>query len=242
MTADPRSAIALSGIPDDTLGSRSVHDWLLQSLAVLARTPKEALFAAPHSFLDLGSLVGDPDPHSGYLGNPRWRRALLALLCADWASYQTDADRVDVARLHYVFHAFPVGFRVWSVLLEHAWVPVGYTAWYPVSPHTFTLLEAPSDSLVDRGAILPCRGLPSPFLYLFNYSVTPQLIGSPLARDLVHRYAADITAQDPAGLGAITVSDHGVRVATRFGLTERFTAVIGGDPERVLAYRRKRDV
>ena len=63
------------------------------------------------------------------------------------------------------------------------------------------------------GVPLPAVGPTGSFLYLFNFSVIPQLRGTSAARRLVHAYASDVHAEEPRGLAAITVASE--RAAAR---------------------------
>ena len=58
----------------------------------------------------------------------------------------------------------------------------------------------------------------NPYLYLFNFSVAANFKKSPLSKALMTRFAQDVSAQNPAGLSCITVSEDGVRTAMRFGM------------------------
>ncbi len=135
-------------------------------------------------------------------------------------------------------HAFPRGFRVWSAEVPGAGrLPVGYTGWYPVSEATFGSLERDAASRHDRMVVPLAEGeRRGSFLYLFNFSVVPQLKGTSAARGLVQAYARDLDAEEPLGLAAITVSADGERVATRFGMTRTGTVGGAGD-ERVFTAR-----
>ncbi len=75
------------------------------------------------------------------------------------------------------------------------------------------------------------------YLYLFNYSVAPWLIGSGFAKPMLQAYAADLAATQPAGMVAITVSDHGARVATRLELYLAGRVTMKGKVNTVYARR-----
>lgn len=90
----------------------------------------------------------------------------------------------------------PAGIRCWSLR----------TSSFEKYPHT---LE--DRTVVPCGLMDGCR----PYLYLFNYSVAPELKGGIISKRLVKSLSEDVKAQLSAGLACITVSDDGVRIAKR---------------------------
>jgi hypothetical protein len=166
----------------------------------------------------------------GCYGERAWRAFALTALVADWASYETPADRVDFARLLFVLHRFPRGFRVWFGRDAAGFVPVGYTGWYPIEQAWFERIASGVPPLVDRGSVPLTSVCPGGHLYLFNYSLAPRLKSprdasgerhgpaTPLAAAMMKSYAREIAEVGAAGLAAITVSTDGARLAERFGM------------------------
>jgi len=180
-------------------------------------------------------LVTGPRPLAGWAVDPQWRAQRAAVLLADWAAYPAAVDRVSLERLTRVLDAFPRGVRTWWLdSAELGPVPVGYSAWYPIAPEVFERLSLRPESISERGEVMPA-GEPSAAraLYLFNYSVIPALRGGPVAGQLVRALAADVAGVPHAGLCAITVSEDGARVATRFGMTRKGACVVEGVEEQV---------
>jgi hypothetical protein len=150
-----------------------------------------------------------------------------AILLADWLCYTKPEDRADAARLMATVKAFPPGLKLYAT----PETPVGYAAWYPVDKTVFDRLAQQPQKLTHRGQIAPVAA--SDYLYVFNYSVVPDLRGSQVAARLIKTLAADIAAQKPKGLSAVTVSDDGARVAKRFGMVHRGQMTHDGVPEDV---------
>jgi hypothetical protein len=178
------------------------------------------------------------DPTFGPYGSTEWRRFAMAAFVADWACYETPADRADFPRLLSVIASFPVGFRLWLCKLTSGrYVPVGYTGWYPISRNIFTLLHDQPDTIKHRGFMVPLQMITpdANFVYLFNYSIVSQLHRSRHSSNLIKSYAAEIAAAAPHALAAVTVSEDGARVAQRFGLTRTGSMVFQGEVENVYA-------
>ncbi len=171
--------------------------------------------------------------------DPGWAAFVAALYLADVASYPRPVNQVDLAHLHHVVRVFPRGFRLWSAEIPGAGrLPVGYSGWYPIAAATFARLEHEAASMRDRAvpplaAVEPGGG----FVYLFNYSVVPQLRGTSAARRLMQAYAGDVDAVGACGMAAITVSGDGERVAGRFGMRRTGTIVVEGCEEGVFTRR-----
>lgn len=149
------------------------------------------------------------------------------VFAADIACYPPTL-RVTWPKLLYLCAGFPEGVRLYLGEAEGAWHPVGYSAWHPVDP---ALLDAGWPDIVpilehDGGA----RGA-----YLFNYSVIPSLVGSPLARTLMRELATDV-AGIPT-LVADTVSEHGRRAAARWGMSLHERRLVHGEPWELWARR-----
>ncbi len=168
----------------------------------------------------------------GYYSNSNFRKWILGLFLADLVSYSVSSDQVEFHRLAYLAATFPQGFRLAWLNISGEWWPVGYTGWYPISSSAFETLKKRPETLQDR-MIVPLLQAKAPYLYLFNYSVAPSLKKTMLSKALMSRYAQDVAAQSPAGLSAITVSEEGSRVASRFGMTQTGEFKIGDEIERV---------
>lgn len=171
----------------------------------------------------------------GAYASAAWRRFAVGLFAADLACYPVPVDQVDFANLAFAASRFPRGFRLYLArTARHAALPVGYAAWHPMAVGSFRLLRDHADTLVDRSVIPLTEAAPGAAdLYLFNYSVVPGLYGSAVSRALVKRYAAEVGAVGARSLTAITVSPHGSRVATRFGMTRRAPLTVEGITEDV---------
>lgn len=233
----PDALAPLAGVPDWTDGTEA-EAWLARTIDAIGALPRIAEGDACVS--TAGSSLGLPDPPgpTGRFGDARWRRFALAAFAADLACYLTPEDRVGFDRLLYVLDGFPGGFRVWWRRHHEAWLPVGYAAWYPISPGSLSRLERGDPTLAER-LIPPVRvaskGAP---VYVFNYSLDASSRRSTLSRALLSTLAAELSAAEPAALAAITVSPDGIRVAERFGMARRATLVSGDLTEWVYLGRR----
>ncbi len=154
----------------------------------------------------------------GLYADPNWRKFVLATFLADLVSYHVPADQVSFDRLLYVMHAFPEGFRTWWMQdAKRVFWPVGYSGWYPMTKDAFThFCERPNH--LESRMVVPTRQSSS-YVYLFNFSVAPQLKNSLASNALMKAFCQDIKALKAKGLACITVSDDGIRVAKRFGMT-----------------------
>jgi hypothetical protein len=214
MTPGPMTLLA--AVPDP-FEPWAVEGWMSERIQAVGDVRPDRDGARPFVPVEVPSpAMGHP---LGEWGDGRFRRALLALLLADWVSYDSADDRVDFGRLAFVVGRFPRGFRLWFSEVDGlGWVPVGYTGWYPIDPTTFDQLLAGAPVHADR-AVVPLREVgPAPVLYLFNYSVARPFRRTAASRRLLSAYFADVEAQSPGGLAAITVSGDGSRVAARAGL------------------------
>lgn len=127
------------------------------------------------------------------------------------------------ARIDRLCAGFPAGVRLYIGWTDGAWRPVGYSAWHPIAPG---LLD---DARAGRWpAEVPIEPTPTGAAYLFNYSVVPGLIGSPVARALMARLDAAV-APSPMRVADV-VSDHGRRAAARWGMQPVVRRMIRGAP------------
>lgn len=227
----------LASVPDWADGTVA-EAWLARTLHAVAALPPMAeneVFTST-----AGATLGTEAPTglTGRFGEERWRRFALAAFAADLACYLTPEDRVGFDRLLYVLDGFPTGFRVWWRRQREGWLPVGYTAWYPISPGSLARLERGDPTLAER-LIPPARIAPNEAaVYVFNYSLDASSRRSALSRALLSSLATELAAAEPAALAAITVSPDGIRVAERFGMTQRATLVSGNLTEWVYVSHR----
>jgi hypothetical protein len=167
-------------------------------------------------------FIGEkPDPHFGYLSQKEWQDFVISAYCADLVSYPKVQDQVDFPRLQYLLSVFPQGFTVWQgerTNGEH--YPLGYTGWYYTDEQTFSRVEQ-SEPITNR-FFLPSSE-PTPYLYLYNYSIHPELTATAFSRTLIQDYVSQIYRQDYAGLFCAAVSPDGIRVAERFGMKQTGT-------------------
>lgn len=140
------------------------------------------------------------------------------ILLADHMCYPDPDDQVDAPRLRYICTLFPQGFRLWYQQSGTDLSIIGYTGWYPVAAPVFDMLAQSPGLLTHRGEIMPCRGDQGRYIYIFNYSIMPEWYHSIASQRMLQALSADLALYNPSGLAAITVSDHGARVARRFGM------------------------
>jgi hypothetical protein len=223
-----------------------IVDAPLSALASLARIARDAdevnRVALAARALPLGALarvLRVASPQGALVADPG---LFAAVWVADWATYSAPSDRVTRARLASAFARAPaaftayVGEAVGDGSSDVAPVPLGYAAAFAMSAAEYEALSASperwsSRAVEARGEL--AEGEPA---YLFNYGVTPALVGTPVAQALVLDLAARLHRTKPSALLAITVSQDGARVAQRFGLTLRGTLATS-PPEEVYAGR-----
>ncbi len=173
-----------------------------------------------------------PDPCFGFLPLEGWRKFVVSAYCADLISYAEPEDRVDFPRLLYLLSLFPQGFTVWwGELKNREHYPVGYTGWYYTDEYTFSQVE---QGAVITNRFFPPSREPTPYLYLYNYSIHPGLKSTPFSRTLIKDYVSQIYRENYAGLFCAAVSPDGIRVAEQFGMRETgcITAPKGTAPDK----------
>lgn len=227
---------AIGGIPGDWSAAAGWLDAGLAALRALAPSGALAACVEPVVFEEEEKESGGA---LGRYGQRRWRSFVLGTFLADLACYPAEVDQVGFERLAYVMHVFPRGFRLWGCEVDGAgWLPVGYSGWYPIAATSFELLEQRAESLRDRMVVpLPEIESGGSFVYVFNFSIVPQLRGTEASKRLVRALAGDIAAAKPRGLAAITVSPEGQRVVERFGMRRTGTVKVGGCEEHVFTSR-----
>lgn len=163
-------------------------------------------------------------------------RFVLCLLAADWACYPDPTNREAYPHLHHAVTVFPKGFRLWTAHGGGRVLPIGYTAFHPISPATFAVLRDAPQTLASRRQITPQPQAASGEqpLYLYNISILPQFHRTEASRALMAAFREDLAAVPYRGLAAIIVSPDGKRVIERFGL--RQSGVITHDGRQEPAY------
>ncbi len=206
----------LENVPDWT-NWQQAEQWILDGQSVASNFDASTLCESNICSLEWHDITAESNSTFGHYSNKNWRQFVLATFLADLISYPIPEDQVDFDRLAFVMHGFPQGFRLWWVKHPNGqWWPAGYTGWYPMSQNHFALMHHTPEQIHNR-LVAPQES--SPYLYLFNYSVAPNLKKSLVSKRLMHRYAEDIKAIDYRGLACITVSDEGIKVAQRFGMS-----------------------
>jgi len=224
---------------DDVLDFKNFDDvtpWLGERLALVRRAPPAELLHSP--LISVTAPVSFESPLGPY-SSPQWRKFALAAFVSDRACYAKPADQADFPRLLSVLAAFPAGFRVWMCRIGLAFVPVGYVGWYPISRTIFDLLETTPQTIAHRGVMVPLRTVDAVenYIYLFNYSIIPQLRRTAHSKTLLATMAGDLSVLPVAGAAAVTVSPEGARVAERFGMIRTGELFFENEPEQVYAGR-----
>jgi hypothetical protein len=224
----------LQSVPDlnDWAG---VSAWVERTLDKIVKCD----FATAADSFQMVTFPGDAmiDPVLGPYGSADWRRFALSVFLADWACYTHPADRGDFARLMSIVAAFPQGFRVYFANLNDGTpVPVGYTGWYPITADMFNVLHDRPHQITHRGFMVPLKELAAQdnYIYLFNYSIIDQLRKTAQSSQLIKGMVDQIKSVAYKGLGAVTVSEDGIRIAEQFGM--RFKGDITHDGETESAY------
>ncbi len=169
-----------------------------------------------------------------------FRKWVSACYWADLASYPETSNQVSFARLLWALQHFPQGFSVWFARIrepwnEHrAWMPVGYSGWFPISAQTFDGLVRDDASARRRQRHHHAHDhqpLPPPMeqrphspelqawkepgrdlhLYLFNYSLVGPLRKTALSCAFMRHFAAQL-AQVQAEQEKVKAARRGGRV------------------------------
>jgi hypothetical protein len=158
---------------------------------------------------------------------------LEALLAADHRCYPRPVDRLSRERAEQLLAAADLRVRLW---FDEAGEPCGYTAIHTIAAPVLALLEQPPETASDRGFVVPATaGEAAAGVYLFNYSIAPELRRSAASRALIAGLADDLAAMPQSlPVAALCVSAEGVRVAERFGLRDHARIEVGGDLETVM--------
>lgn len=228
----------LKNVPDLTSWEDALL-WIREGQHVAQQFTSRLVTEAEIASLEWSEIEQKREFPFGLYSSEKWRKFVLASFLADLVSYSNQIDQVNFDRLLFVMHAFPQGFRTWWIKLpNNSWCPAGYTAWYPMLETMYELFEKNPEKLKDR-MIVPCTYSKDrrPYLYLFNYSVAPALKKSRLTKALMKRYVQDVSSQNAGGIACITVSEDGVRIAERFGMSCSGFLDLDGSPEGVYLKR-----
>ncbi len=215
---------------------------LRQEEAVAAWAEPEARRIAaqdfdPASMESVASISPRDAAHTALgLDQARLNRFVLCLLAADWACYTEPANREDYPHLHEAVTVFPKGFRLWTARAGGRVLPIGYTAFHPLSPATFAVLRDAPQAITSRSQITPQPQAASgnQYLYLYNVGILPLFHRTEASRALMRAFWKDVAAVPHRGLAAVIVSADGKRVIERFGL--RQSGAITHDGHEELAY------
>ena len=235
----------LQSVPD-FLDFRAAEAWIAQAQVLLQNLDPSTLDESRISSMewsdfDLNGLSGLNGKRAlfGLYPLEVWRKFTLATFLADLLSYSKPVDQVNFDRLLFVMHGFPQGFRVWWLRLgDGSAFPVGYSGWYPMDESTFDIFEKNPHCLRSR-MVVPCldERENNPFIYIFNYSVIPSLKKTILSRKLMECYLRDLNSKKYQGLACFTVSEDGVRIANRLGMSLSGHLDLDGSKEGIYTQR-----
>jgi len=211
---------ALGWIPDPAeMSFDQLERWLAAGIDKACAVDASDVQGGAFTSFQMDTL---PDYACGPEADPMWRRYFLALLLADWASYERPVDRIDYARLKYILTSAYPWFRLYFVQTKTALVPVGYAAWYPLSRFVFEATKDGDAEIDDRGAFLPLRtarkGAKYDHAYVLNVSIIKNLRNTRCAVRMLLDLHRDAMAQEQAGLMAITVDEAGSRFSRFVGM------------------------
>lgn len=225
------AAKLLDAVPD-LRREDAVADWAEPEARRIAATDFDAV-----SMENVASISPRDAAHTALVLDPAiLNRFVLCLLAADWACYPEPANREDYLHLHHAVTVFPKGFRLWTAHADDRVLPIGYTAFHPISPATFAVLRDAPQTITSRRQITPQPQTASDnqYLYLYNVGILAGFHRTEASRALMQAFRQDMAAVPHRGLAAIIVSPDGKRVIERFGL--RASGVITHDGHEELAY------
>lgn len=157
------------------------------------------------------------------------------IMQADWVCYQNPVDRLDYPRGLHIVTQFPQGFKVYAVEVEGDQLPIGYSGWLPITQTVFETMANTPHKLTHRGQITAEMPADSRYFYFFNVSIIEPLHKTPQSRQLLANHAAVLPQLGAKGIAAVTLSEHGIRAVTRFGMEYRGEMTHDGDSEAVYA-------
>jgi hypothetical protein len=155
------------------------------------------------------------------------------VLIADWSVYTAPCDQLEPLRAQFVCHAYPQGFEVYTVTIGADELPVGYTAWLPITKDMFERMRDNPQSLTHRGQITADMPQDSHYFYLFNVSIIEPLRKTPHSKQMMQDMAARLATLNAIGISAVTVADDGIRAVTRLGMQTNGNMTHDGDSEPV---------
>lgn len=160
----------------------------------------------------------------------------LALLLADWACYDAQADREDYSHLQQAVTVFPGGFRLWMAQLDGNCIPIGYSGFHPIARDTFYRLKTAPESITNRKQITPepASNSGQDYYYIYSVGIIKQFHRSTASRRLVKEFSNDLALAQKCALAAIVVSPEGKRIIERFGLQQ--SGCITHDGHKEIAY------
>lgn len=200
--------------------------WVHEGRSVIKKSiPTDAFVAM--EWVDIAEEQTGP---FGLYASENFRKFVLATFLADLVSYSDEVDQVGFDRLLFVMHGFIKGFRTWWVKIEDRWWPVGYTGWYPMLKTAYLQFKERPETLTSR-MVVPTTN--EDYLYLFNFSASPQFKKSNLSKSLMKLFVEDINTLHAKGLACITVSEDGERAASRFGMSCSGYLQIGQSKETI---------
>ena len=223
----------LDNIPDmQDQSSESILDWVKDCFFMLTSadfTPDVMKTFAP---VELPA----PDPHPlGPEASVDWRRFCLGVLLADWACYADPFDRIDLPRLKYILSSASQYFRLWVCTLpDGRTLPVGYSAWYPISKFIYDRLLDNTDEINDRGAFLPLRFRALEdvrYGYALNVSIVEPLRNTFCSTRLVRSYQRDALRLKHVNAVTLTVDEAGSRISRLCQFTELGNIDVQGHAE-----------
>lgn len=222
---------AIQKIPDLTPWDK-IGPWVSNTIKQVAN----ADFSSNNFKISAVTLPVTPNNMLGAYESADWRRFALGVFAADLACYTNPADQADFPRMLNVVATFPQGFRLYMAEMANGQqLPIGYTGWYPISENIFDVLYNNPQQLTNRSMMAPLKNFEpnQSKVYLFNYSVAEALIGSPTSAKIVKDFAQSFESFPNSGMAAVTVSDHGKRVAEKFGMFYRGDMTHDGEAEGV---------
>lgn len=218
--------------------------WISKSQKIVRKcTEKEILEGEIYS-LEWLQIAEKREMPFGLYQSKVWRKFVLSTFFADLVSYSQPEQQVDFARLLYVMHAFPKGFRTWWMNLRKGLcLPVGYTGFYPMLDSTFEIFKKKPDQLKDR-MVVPNTDLHSgrSYVYLFNFSVAPEFKFEYFTKLFMKRFVDDIQTQNAKGLACIAVAEDGARIARRFDMAYSGEFFVNGFSEKVFTSQSSKEV
>lgn len=216
-----------------TLSHDALAEWAEAQVGLLNRlslTPELLATFQPYE------LTEEIDHPLGAEGSAQWRRFFLATLVADWACYPAPVDRADYARLKYIMTSAYRYFRLWGCRSETGeFLPVGYSAWYPIAPFVFDSLRNDPSQIDDRGVFMPLRFVKPDDIscaYAFNISIVAPLRNTVCAQRMIRAFNRDKQKyKGVRNISAITVSPEGTKFSNLGNLRAAGEVTVQGESE-----------